>query len=204
MPFHVLLIRVGLFVMWSCSAQAAQQAPAPDRGAEPKASGVQRIPAAAVSVSGRTAPLPNDGLDTGYPGVSLGFWVDATDLTVTVNNVSGSSYWDVQVDGQWREQPLAASEPGEHLLSLLRDAELGVHHVRMVRRNELWTGRSHVLHFDFVGTQWGTWPQQHPHKLLVLGDSITCGQGNARTAVGLRAGKSPLLGRPGDVWLVVG
>ena len=128
-----------------------------------------------VVVMGRTADSADGGLSFGYPGVSFSFVVSGGQLGVQAQSSGGSSWLGVRVDGEHvRKVRIPAEWTTVDLLNL--PDKLGGHRVEIVHLTESWQGM--VTLRNFVLSEGRLLP---PHalssrKILMLGDSITCGE----------------------------
>jgi lysophospholipase L1-like esterase len=127
---------------------------------------------------GRTVAASDGALRFGYAGVTLKLAFEGTRLAMAASS-SGNSVLDVVVDGG---QPFVlrlgmSGAPVE----LVSKAAPGRHTVELVHRTETWLGvpevRGFVTDGDFVAAT-----PLPTRKLLVLGDSVTCGADMERTA----------------------
>lgn len=125
-----------------------------------------------IARMGRTAIAPDGAVRFGYPGVSFYLNFEGSRLSVDADASGGNSYLDVIVDGVARKVRLAA---GKQTVVLVDGAAAGRHAVEIVHRSETWHGTAALLRFDTDGA-WGPAPQLPERKMLVLGDSVTCGE----------------------------
>lgn len=126
-----------------------------------------------VARMGRAEVGGDGAVRFGYPGVSFYLSFEGARLTVKAEASGDRNYIDVIVDGgEPRKLHLA---PGRQALTLFQAGERGRHRVEIVNRSETWHGTAALLSFDTDG-EWKQ-PRLLPQrKLLVLGDSITCGE----------------------------
>lgn len=156
----------------AAAAGACAQAQAADTS-------VLRADDARVVRMGRTVATPDGALRFGYAGVTLRVAFDGTRLAMDASSSSGNSLLDVSVDGG---APVTL-KPGPQLgrIELVKDAAPGRHTVELVHRTETWIGVPEIR--DFVSD--GSFTQAPPlpaRKLLVMGDSVTCGTAMERLA----------------------
>jgi lysophospholipase L1-like esterase len=162
----------------ACAAMLAAALPIIASGAP-----MQTIPAADphIAVMGRTQQLDNGSLRFSYPGVTLLARVDGRSLAVDASSTGDQSYLDVSVDGgvarTWR------LSPGLQHVVLLDAATAGPHQVEIVHRSETWHGIVTVSALSTDG-QFAPAPTLPLRKMLVLGDSVTCGEAIDRVAGG--------------------
>ena len=121
---------------------------------------------------GRTDVGDDGAVRFGYPGVSFYLNFEGTRLSVDAEASGKNTYLDVIVDGVARKVRLAG---GKQSLTLVEGAAAGRHSVEIVNRSETWHGTAALLRFDTDGT-WGTPAALPARKMLILGDSITCGE----------------------------
>ncbi|MES2162647.1 MAG: bifunctional acetylxylan esterase/glucomannan deacetylase AxeC2 [Pseudomonadota bacterium] len=132
-----------------------------------------------VARMGRTETREDGAVRFGYPGVSFYLGFEGTRLDVETEASGDNSYLDVIVDhGQARKVRLSR---GRGTLALVEGANAGRHEVEIVNRSETWHGTAELLRFDTDG-QWLPAPELPERKLLMLGDSVTCGEAIDRVA----------------------
>ncbi|RZT09475.1 GDSL-like Lipase/Acylhydrolase family protein [Duganella sp. CF402] len=136
-----------------------------------------------VARMGRTEVAADGGVRFSYPGVSFFLNFEGTRLGAVAQASGDQSYLDVIVDGAERRIRLSA---GRQTLSLADGLPAGQHSVEIVNRSETWQGSAALLGFDTDGT-WRAAPALPSRKLLLLGDSVTCGASLDRVA-GEKAG----------------
>lgn len=94
-------------------------------------------------------------------------------LTMDAAGTRDQNYLDVIVDrGPARTIRLA---PEMKTITLVDETKAGMHTVEIVNRSETWHGVVSVTQFSTDG-QWTTPAALPARKLLVLGDSVTCGE----------------------------
>jgi len=138
-----------------------------------------------VARMGRAEVATDGGVRFSYPGVSFYLGFEGTRLSATAQASGDQSYLDVIVDGVARKLRLAA---GRHAVVLADGLASGKHTVEIVNRSETWQGSAALLAFDTDGT-WQAARVLPARKLLLLGDSVTCGASIDRVA-GEKAGAS--------------
>jgi len=138
-------------------------------GAAEAAESVSAIDAR-VTRMGRTAAAPGGTLRFGYPGVTLGVDFNGSRLAVEMAGGAGSLV-DVIVDGG----APATVRPGPQRRSIeLFRGSPGRHRVELVHRTETWLGVVSVAGFSTDGSFRAAAPLP-ARRMLVLGDSVTCG-----------------------------
>nr|WP_307729807.1 bifunctional acetylxylan esterase/glucomannan deacetylase AxeC2 [Duganella sp. sic0402] len=135
--------------------------------------GAVTIPAADPHVArmGRTQTQADGGVRFSYPGVSFQVSFEGTRLIATMYASGKQSYVDVIVDGTARKLRL---QEGRQTLVLAAGLARGVHSAEIVNRSETWQGSAALLDLDTDGA-WRAAPALAERKLLLLGDSVTCG-----------------------------
>jgi lysophospholipase L1-like esterase len=126
---------------------------------------------ARISRVGRTVLDADGTLRFGYPGVTLEVTFTGTQLAVEAAGGAGSLL-DVIVDGG--APTTLRPGPGVHSIALLKDAKPGPHRVSLVHRTETWLGVVSIARFITDG-RFGPALPLPARKLLVLGDSVSCG-----------------------------
>ncbi|MET0268560.1 MAG: bifunctional acetylxylan esterase/glucomannan deacetylase AxeC2 [Duganella sp.] len=122
---------------------------------------------------GRSVSGADGAVRFGYPGVSFHVSFEGSRLAVEAQASGANSYFDVMVDGgPARKLRLA---PGVQTLALAQDLKPGRHTVEIVNRSETWHGTARLRRFYTDGA-WLAAPPLPMRKMLVLGDSVTCGE----------------------------
>ncbi|WP_036172009.1 GDSL-type esterase/lipase family protein [Massilia sp. 9096] len=126
---------------------------------------------------GRTVAEPDGTVRFGYSGVTLTLAVQGGRLAMEAAGGGANSVVDVIVDGG--APTVLQLDPQPRSYELLKDAGPGPHRVDIVHRTETWLGVPAIARFTTDGriTQAPALPSR---KLLVLGDSVTCGAGMQR------------------------
>ncbi len=133
----------------------------------------------AVTVMGRAHYNADNSITFGYPGVSVALSVVGKKLSTTIHS-SGNSWVDIIVDGGAPVAVKLANEP--QVLELFNVAESGPHSVEIIHRTETWQGVVTLQGFALEGEQFLPPAALPARRMLVLGDSVTCGEGVARVA----------------------
>jgi lysophospholipase L1-like esterase len=131
-----------------------------------------------VARMGRTVADSDGTVRFGYPGVTLSLAVDGTRLAVDAAG-SANSLVDVIVDGK----PAGTLHLAPQLKSydVFKGAAPGPHRVELVHRSETWLGVASIARFTADGRFLAA-PTLPRRRVLVLGDSVTCGADMERGA----------------------
>lgn len=133
---------------------------------------------ARVARMGRAQLVADGGVRFSYPGVSFYLRFDGTRLSAVTDASGKDSYLDVLIDGVPRKLRLP---PGRQNVVLADDLTPGAHTAEIVNRSETWQGTATLLSFDTDG-EWRAAPVLPSRRLMVLGDSVTCGAAIDRVA----------------------
>jgi len=126
-----------------------------------------------VARMGRSAISTEGAVRFGYPGVSFYARFNGTRAAVLAQASGGNSYVDVIIDGgPARKLHL---HRGRRTVVLAAGLTEGPHTVQVVNRSETRHGTAIFSSFHTDGT-WLAAPELPQRKLLVLGDSVTCGE----------------------------
>lgn len=131
-----------------------------------------------VARMGRTVAESDGTVRFGYPGVTLSLAVDGTRLAVDAAG-SANSLVDVIVDG--KPAGTLHLAPQVKSYDVFRGAAPGRHRVELVHRGETWLGVPSIARFTSDGAFLAA-PALPKRRLLVLGDSVTCGADMERGA----------------------
>lgn len=140
------------------------------------------IPAAdpKIATMGRTHINDDDSLLFGFPGVSIKTEVVGKSLTADLQSSTGNSWIDVIVDGG---APTAINISNQlQTIELFNFAEDAKHSVEIIHRTENWQGQVALKQFKLNGEKVLPAPPSPKRKILVLGDSVTCGEAIDRVA----------------------
>lgn len=140
----------------------------------------QTITAADTHVArmGRTVAEADGAVRFGYPGVTLSLNVDGTRLAVDAAG-SANSLVDVIVDG--RPAGTLRLAPQMTSYDVFKGVAPGPHKVELVHRSETWLGVTSIARFTADGRFLAA-PTLPRRRMLVLGDSVTCGADMERGA----------------------
>lgn len=127
-----------------------------------------------IALMGRTRVNSDGSRSAGYPGVSYFLTATGTSLSMIASSNSGNGWVDVIVDeGEPRLLQLAQQPTTYELFNF---AEAGEHRVRITHRSETWQAISTIHSFTLHGGNFLPAPALPARKILLLGDSVTCGE----------------------------
>jgi lysophospholipase L1-like esterase len=126
-----------------------------------------------VAVMGRTLGGEDGSLRFGYPGVSLLLEFEGRTLTLEGAGARDENYLDVIID---HGAPRTVRLPRQmQAVTLAELPAAGRHTLEIVNRSETWRGVATVKQFSTDGS-FGPAPSLPARRLLMLGDSVTCGE----------------------------
>lgn len=123
--------------------------------------------------SGRFTALENGGARFGYPSVSANLAISGGDLSVTAFSSKDGSYMAVAVDDRPPHRFALTRAPKQYSL-VENDGK--PHTVRLSHLSETWRGIVTVEKFTLAQGKFLSPPAAPERKLLVIGDSVTCGE----------------------------
>lgn len=127
-----------------------------------------------VSITGRTHELAGGAVQFGYPGVTIAIHVDAKGATLNADSTTGNNYLDIYIDEQFQRSIKLEKKPRDYVLFSAERPQK--HQIKIINRSESWHGLTTV---HALRAQKGTFlaaPEKPNLKLLVIGDSVTCGE----------------------------
>jgi len=132
-----------------------------------------------ISVMGRTLSNPDKSLSFGYPGVSLRMEILGSALSMEAQSTSDNSYLDITVDEVMQTIKLSSKLETIPIFTASKSAK---HSIEIVHRSETWHGTVTINQFKLTGSKFLAAPKLPKRKILVLGDSVTCGEAIDRQA----------------------
>lgn len=140
------------------------------------------IPAAnsEIATMGRAHINSDNSLLLGYPGISVKTEVLGRSLSADLQSSTGNSWIDVIVDNGSPTAIQITNQP--QTVELFRFAEDAKHTVEIIHRTENWQGQITLKQFTLTGEKFLSAPALAKRKMLVLGDSVTCGEAIDRVA----------------------
>lgn len=163
------LISAGMLCMVSCSFAAS---------GTPK-SMLQTIKPTDVHITsmGRYEKNADGSVRFGYPGVTFSLNFYGKQLSINAQSSTNNSYLEVIVDNS--KPQLINLSPTLQDYPIVSEATAKQHHIEIVHRTETWIGIVTIKQFIIDGKLLAAMPLP-TRKILVLGDSITCGEAIGR------------------------
>lgn len=130
---------------------------------------------------GRTVNNPDGSATFGYPGVTFSMAVSSGQLQVRARSTSGNSWLDVRVNGESIHKVRVPAD--WTVLELVHlPAKPDGHLVELTHQSESWHGLTTISEFKLIEGRFLPVPALPQRKILVLGDSVTCGEAIDRVA----------------------
>jgi len=126
-----------------------------------------------IATMGRVDKHPDGSLEFGYPGVSFFLQFEGTTLLLDATSSSGQNYIEVIVD-EGEPQLFKLADQWQSL-AITNTATYQKHSVEIIHRSETWHGIVRFKQFATDGKLLNT-PALPARKILLLGDSVTCGE----------------------------
>ncbi|WP_083608098.1 SGNH/GDSL hydrolase family protein [Teredinibacter haidensis] len=126
-----------------------------------------------IARSGRVEVLDNGAVRFGFPGVSFKFEFTGSSLQLLASSEQGNSYLDIVVDG---ESSVINIPQNPTKIALLSGSAIGKHSVEIFNRSETWHGITTLSSIEVGQGTLLAKPALPERKILVIGDSITCGE----------------------------
>lgn len=145
-----------------------------------------------IFTQGRVAEVEKESLDFAYPGVSFEIKIKAKSVSAVLKDIEGSgqNHFNVIIDGKVVKTIAIDQEKSSYLLADDLD-ETTFHTVQLFKRTEAFVGVSRFYGFEFTSFKAVDKVEQPAKKLLVVGDSFSCGYGNE---VAIAAEDNPEIG----------
>ena len=132
-----------------------------------------------VQTMGRTEPLADGSVRFAYPGVTTRFNVSGKAFWLQARSTSDQSYLEIIVDNT-EPQVIQLSSQSQRIPLVFETPS--PHQVAIIHRGETWHGVVTLEHIEIADGGLLD-PSPLPHKrMLILGDSVTCGEAIERTA----------------------
>lgn len=148
---------------------------------EVKENTVTTIPAtnSAVKITGRTRTTSTGAAQFGYPGITFELAISGGDLTLDAYSTSNNSYLALFID-DLPEQVIPLSTRPQTIALVADDGKS--HRIKLSHRSETWHGIVTLDSFTLNNGNFLTPPPIRTRKMLVIGDSVTCGEAIERVA----------------------
>jgi lysophospholipase L1-like esterase len=128
-----------------------------------------------VRYGGRFDTHDPAGPQCAWPASSVALRFRGTALNASIGDTDADR-WQVEVDGT--PTVTLQMHSGRHLYSVVSHLPLGIHTVRLVKATEAFVGTAQFLGYQLnQGAKLFAVPAR-PHRLEVIGDSISCGYGD--------------------------
>jgi lysophospholipase L1-like esterase len=136
-----------------------------------------------VASMGRTEKNADGSVRFGYPGVTLSVNFDGKTLAIDTFASMDRSYLEVIVDNG--DPKVIKLTPALQSIQVVNEPTRKKHRVDIIHRSETWHGVVTIKQFSTDGkfTAAATLPKR---KIMVLGDSVTCGEAIERIAGGTK------------------
>lgn len=131
-----------------------------------------------MTLSGRAVYQEDGGLRFGYPGVSVHMLISGGTLSLEAASSSGQNHLLVAVEGETPFTLTPGTQPARYTLTTGTQPRW----VRITHLSETWHGLVTLHSFQLQGGRFLQPPPAPTRKLLVIGDSVTCGEAVHRTA----------------------
>lgn len=132
-----------------------------------------------VQTMGRTESRADGSLRFAYPGVTIRFNVTGKAFWLQARSTSDQSHLEIIVDDR-EPQIIQLSKQSQRIPLIIETPS--PHQVTIIHRGETWHGGVTLEHIEIAGGDL-LGPSPQPQKrMLILGDSVTCGEAIERTA----------------------
>lgn len=148
-----------------------------------------RADAEAIVTVGRTQADAEGSIAFSYPGVQMSLRTIASHISLNGWSTKGENRLDIFINSKFSHRITLPQESS--VLTLFEANKATPVTLRLVHSSETWQGVAHIDEFSFDGPLL-TPPIQPSRKLLVIGDSITCGEAAIRpSTLGPECQKTP-------------
>ncbi|HEY7886188.1 MAG TPA: GDSL-type esterase/lipase family protein [Cellvibrionaceae bacterium] len=130
-----------------------------------------------LRITGRTDTHTDGSISFGYPAVSLELIISGGTLAMTAFSSNGENQLALTVDDQ---APIRIT-PGKTAQAITLSESTQPRHIRISHLGETWHGVVTIAGFSLSGGEYRAPPSPQQRKLLVIGDSVTCGEAVERT-----------------------
>lgn len=129
---------------------------------------------APLAIMGRSHTAPDQSYMFGFPGVSFSAEVIGSSMTADLQSSNGNSWIDVLVDGQLQSTQKIGQQ--WQTIELFNFPQVKRHRVEIIHRSENWHGSVKLGKLALTGEKFLPAPELPARKMMVLGDSVTCGE----------------------------
>ena len=133
-----------------------------------------------ISRMGRAHTNQDQSQTFGFPGVTFVTEVEGSILNASLQSSGGNSWIDIIVDEEMPKTVKIGSQLTT--IELFNFPESGRHRVEIIHRSENWHGNVTLKEFTLTGEGFFPAAKLPKRKILVLGDSVTCGEAIDRVA----------------------
>lgn len=133
-----------------------------------------------INIIGRYKGEPDNSLKMSYPGVTTGFTVNAKRAAIVAQSNTGNGRIDVLIDGVFSHTLQISMQQTKYPL-FFSDTQVR-HQVKLINRTESWQSINQLFSLEVVDGTMLPSPPLPQRKLLVIGDSVTCGAAVSRGA----------------------
>lgn len=135
---------------------------------------------APLAIMGRSYSAADQSYVFGFPGVSFSAQVIGSSLKADLQSSNGNSWIDVLVDGQLQSTQKISQQ--WQTIVLFNFPEVKRHRVDIIHRSENWHGSVKLGKLELTGEKFLPAPELPARKIMLLGDSVTCGEAIDRVA----------------------
>lgn len=135
-----------------------------------------------IQTMGRTEHLTDGGIRFSYPGVTTRFIANGKMLWLQARSTSEQSHLEIIVDDNAPRVILLTQQSQRIPLLIKTQSTASPHQVTIIHRGETWHGTVTLEHIEVTDGDLLDPPRQPQKRMLILGDSVTCGEAIERTA----------------------
>ena len=126
-----------------------------------------------ITIMGRSVANQDGSIMFSYPGVTFSMEVNAKALNISLQSSQGNSYIDIAIDGQ-APRAIKISKQRQNI-EVFASEKMQTHKIVVQHRSESWHGTTTFHDLTIKNGTLLSAPTLPKHKLLFIGDSITCG-----------------------------
>ncbi|MFC4701555.1 GDSL-type esterase/lipase family protein [Glaciecola siphonariae] len=128
-----------------------------------------------INIMGRYVVEQDNSLRMSYPGVTISFVAQAKRATLSALSESGNGRIDVIIDNKYSHTIELSKDKHKH--PLFFNPQNNRHTVHLINRTESWQSINQVFNLELLDGDLLPAPRVSSRKLLLIGDSVTCGSG---------------------------